>query len=376
MSNAKFSRLLMYIKKIKSGYFRPVRIIKFLFRVAKAPKNYYSPLTLKYYVFIISYLRCYLQGGFSTDEVFHLGLGSSFPTRENINKFVSYSNITKIDRVVNPRSWAPIKHNKGIFHMICKNLNLPVPKLYAIIFKNNLSISYLNSLLIKKNDLIKFIREELPDEFVIKPETGSMGWFVNIYTKTNLGIIDGFGNLKTEQEIIESMMNNKQYNSFVVQEKLRNHPYLADLFPSESLHNIRIMTLIDSSGHCKILHAHLQIATGQNIASQQGDLRIQISLDDGTLDYGMLYDKKNGGFNKVTEHSGTDRNLREYKLPLWEDLLLLAEEAAFKFLPLRTLGWDITITEKGLKILEANSPYTPPNLFEAMDEFTKILLNS
>ena len=261
--------------------------------------------------------------------------------------------------------------------MICKNLDLPVPKLYAIIFKNNVSISYLNSLLIKKNDVVKFIREELPDEFVIKPESGSMGKFVNIYTKTNLGIVDAFGNLKTEQEIIENIMNHKKYKSFVVQEKLRNHSYLAKLFPSESLHNIRIITLIDSSGQCKILHAHLQIATAQNVASQLGDLRIQISLDDGSLEYGMLYDKKRGGFKKVTEHSETGQNLKEFKLPLWEEVLSLAEEAAVKFLPLRTLGWDIAITEKGLKILETNNyPYTPPNLFEPMDKFIDTLLDN
>jgi hypothetical protein len=125
------------------------------------------------------------------------------------------------------------------------------------------------------------------------------------------------------------------------------------------------------------LHAHLQIATGQNIASQQGDLRIQISLVDGSLEYGMLLDKKKGGFKNVIDHSETGQNLKEFKLPLWKETLSLPEEVALKFLPLRTLGWDISITEKGLKILETNNyPYKPPNLFEPMDKFIKTLLDN
>jgi hypothetical protein len=78
----------------------------------------------------------------------------------------------------------------------------PDGKLYSIIFKNNVSISYLNSSLVKKNDLIKFIRDELPDELVIKPTSGWKGIALNIYTKTKFGIKDAFGDLKTEQEII------------------------------------------------------------------------------------------------------------------------------------------------------------------------------
>jgi hypothetical protein len=41
----------------------------------------------------------------------------------------------------------------------------------------------------------------------------------------------------------------------------------------------------------------------------------------------------------------------------------------------RSLGWIITITEKGPKLLEANSPYAPPNFFEPMDSYIKTILN-
>ena len=194
--------------------------------------------------------------------------------------------------------------------------------------------------------------------------------------KQTAQIKDGLGNLTTGHAIYESIMNNETYDSFIIEERLKNHPYLRKINPSENLHTIRIITLVNSSNQCKILNAHLNIATGPKITSQQGNIKISISLDDGTLEYGIFFDQKRGGFKKLTEHPETGVNFKEFRLPFWEEIISLSREAAFKFLPLRTLGWDIAITEKGVIILEINTLYYPPNYFEQMDIFVKNLLSS
>jgi hypothetical protein len=99
-------------------------------------------------------------------------------------------------------------------------------------------------------------------------------------------------------------------------------------------------------------------------------------LNDGSLRYGIYINKTKGGFKKVNEHPETGRKFEEFKIPFWEEVLALVQEAALKFLPLRTLGWDIAVTEKGLKILETNNPYTPPNFFQPIDKFIKTLLDN
>ena len=361
----------MYLK-----YFRPIKHCKWLYTTAKSCTRFYSPLSFKYYVFFISYLRCYLKGGFYDYEVFQLGLGSFFTPAKRIEQYVGGEKMRQITSILNPLSWNSVSSNKGLFYLICKNFNLPIPELYAIIFKYNLSISYLNSSLLKKDDLIGFIREVLPSEFVIKPELGTYGRYVNVYTKSDRGINDGCGNILSEKEIVKHIFSIEKYNSFIVQERLKNHHDILNLFPSESLHNIRIITLIDSSKSCKILHAHLNIATEENITSQSGSLKASISLNDGNLEYGVFIDKNKGGFKKISEHPETGIKFNEFYLPLWDEILSLAKEAALKFLPLRSCGWDIAITDKGLKILETNAqPYAPPNLFQSMDEFIKILLS-
>ena len=365
---------MRYLIKRKIKKYRPDILIKKFYKIARDCNNYYSPKTYKYYLFLLYYLRCFIIGELNVRQVFTLGLGSSFVSRKNILKYSALKKVPKIYDRLSPRSWRHIQR-KGIFYIFCKNLGLPIPKLYAVIFKNHASISYINSSLIKIEDLPGFIKDELPTEFVIKPNMGSLGRGVNTYAKTNKGIVDDSGNLKTEQEIIKDIFNNRKIrtDSFIVQERLKNHPEFLKLYPSDNLHNIRLMTLIKSSGKCNIFHGHLQIATDHHAASQQGNLRIKISLNDGSLDYGVLKDNDKGGFEKVTRHPVTGQEFKDFKIPFWKEVLAFADEAAMKLLPLRTLGWDIAITEKGVVCIETNVPYGPPYYFMPPDEFVKIL---
>jgi len=364
----------MYLKNKKLNSFRPNKIIKKLYEIAIKCKNYYSPRSFKYYIFLISCLRLYVKGGFGPSQVFQLGLGSFFLSNKKIHKYIGLHKMNEIIRALDPKPWRSIQ-DKGIFYTICKNLKLPIPELYAILFTNHMSVSYKNFSLLKKDDLIEFIRNELPEEFVIKPSNGLRGKFLNIYTKTNLGIVNAFGDLKTEQEICENMRNQKWFYSFIVQERLRNHPYLLKVHPSDYLHTIRIITFVNSAGQCEILHTHLDLATGQNFASQKGSLRIKIAKNDGILEYGILFDKTAGGFKKIAEHPETGIDFKEFKLPFWNEILTLSKETALKFLPLRTLGWDFAITEKGIKIIETNVEYAAPNVFGEMDKILKTLLD-
>lgn len=365
----------MYLKGKKLNFFRLDRVFKKPYKIAKACKSFYSPMTYRYYMFLVSCLVWYIKGGFIPKQVFQLGLGLSFTSNEKINKYIGYYKMMKIIGELDPKPLWPIS-DKGKFYTICMNSNLPIPKLYAILFKKNKSVSYINSSVIKKSDLIEFIRNELPNEFVIKPCMGEQGLFINAYKKTGFGITNQQGDLKTEQDIYDSMMNHKQFYSFIVQERLSNHPYFLKVHPCEYLHNVRIITFINSAGQFKILHAHLNLASeGQNIASQKGNLKIKISQNDGIFEYGILMDIDKGGFKKITEHPETGKNFKEFKLPFWKDILSFSKKAALEFLPWRTLGWDFAITEKGVKILEANIGYSAPNLFGEMDKIIKTLLD-
>lgn len=366
----------MPLNKLGIKDFRPDKIVKKLSQLAKFCKRFHSPLSIKYYLSFFNYFWLRRAEKYRHDEIFSLGLLSSSPSDKNTNKYISQKKFNKTLWTLNGMSkWYVTSLNKGIFYNFCERLNLPIPKLYAIIFRDFLSVSYItDSPLLDKDNLVQFITNELPNEFVVKPILGQGGESVNFYTKADNGIIDGLANVTSAHEIYESIINNKKYDSFIVQEKLKNQPCFLKISPSQNLHTIRIITLVNSSKQFKILNGHLNIASGPKITSQQGDLKINISLDDGTLEYGILFDLKKGGFKKVTEHPETDLKFNEFKLPFWDEVIAISKKAALNFLPMRTLGWDFALTEKGPILLETNTSYYPPNYFSQMDEFKKILL--
>ena len=128
----------------------------------KLCKEFYSPTTFKFYIFVIYWLRCFIIAGLNARQVFNVGLGSSFVSKENILKYSALQKVPEIYDKLSPRSWRQIQR-KGAFYIFCKNLGLPIPKLYAILFNKHASVSYINSSLIKRDDLAEFIRNELPD---------------------------------------------------------------------------------------------------------------------------------------------------------------------------------------------------------------------
>jgi hypothetical protein len=74
----------------------------------------------------------------------------------------------------------------------------------------------------------------------------------------------------------------------------------------------------------------------------------------------------------TSEHPETGLKFAGFRLPLWKEVLSLSEEAAYKFLPLRTVGWDLAITEKDVKLIEANAYYGIP-FTRQMSNFIKNL---
>jgi len=82
-----------YLKK-NLKLFQPGKIFKKLYKITKACKRYHSPITFKYYIFLISYLRFYVKGGFNDVRGLNKGLHYPPPSNEKSNKYVNFQIIT------------------------------------------------------------------------------------------------------------------------------------------------------------------------------------------------------------------------------------------------------------------------------------------
>jgi hypothetical protein len=249
---------------------------------------------------------------------------------------------------------------------------VPVPKLYAIFFKTTAGWSYNSVILESRDDWKRFFDHQLPSEFVIKPAQSACGHGVNFFRKTNKGFIDAFKISYTSQQLYDAITSHPKYDSFVIQQHLKNHPQLTHLTDVELLQTVRIITFVDCNSQCHILHAHLKMITGQNIVDNfehglSGNIEAMVSLGDGLLKPAITMTKDGSGIKTIPIHPKTGVSFGQFRLPLWLQACKLVKEAAAKFLPIRTIAWDVALTPDGPYIVEANIWWEPPNQHRRMD---------
>jgi hypothetical protein len=253
-------------------------------------------------------------------------------------------------------------------------LGITIPQLYAIFFKRNAGWTYDGSLLTGPDDWQAFIERKLPSEFVIKPARGVYGNGVNIFTSNGSGFLDASGELCKGKDIYDIMVSDDKYDSYIIQERLSNHPELVRLTDTKALQTIRAITFVESSGDCKLLLAHLKLIIGDNIVDntehgKSGNMQVLISLTDGVLRTPAVMMTVDGSGPKTFSlHPKSGFRFEGFQLPLWHDICDLVKDSAKKFLPIRTIGWDVGLTSKGPAIVEANMFWDPPNAHNRMEE--------
>lgn len=351
---------------------RPVRTIKQLFRIAQFCNRIIPLYKPEYPGTLLRAVRLCNEEGFSPDEAFRLGLFKPNLSPDESSKYISRKKLTKLQEAVNPVSWAFFLKDKSIFYRYCMTLGVPVPKLYAIFFSKTAGWSYDGSALTTRDDWKEFFDRRVPSEFVIKPAQGAYGKGLNVFTRSEKGFNDAFGKSYTARQLYDSMLAHTKNDSFVIQQRLKNHHELIRLSGTQSLQTVRIITFIDNNGRCRILHAHLKPIIGRHLVDTfidglTGNIEATISLDDGLLKPANQITSTGLGIKTISTHPETGVSFDRFQLPLWPETCKLVKETAPNFLPVRVIGWDAALTPNGPCIVEANIWWDPPNQHQCIN---------
>ncbi len=353
---------------------------KNLFRTAKLSVTF-SRMVNKPFASVFRNARIVCKEGlFQPDEAFRLGLFNPELTTDERTQYLSRKRLTKIQKKLNPESWAPILKNKGIFYRHCIALDIPVPKIYGIFLKEMSGWCFDNSILNNRDDWRLFFENKVCDKFVIKPTHGAFGSGVSVFSRKQGGFIDSVGKMHTPSEMYSVMNLDSKHDGFLIQKRLRNHSEIIRLTNTEYLQTARITTLIDARNCCHIIHAHLKLITGSNVTDgfdkgQSGNIQAMIGLDDGILKPAVTMAQDGSGLRTLDIHPKTGIKISGFALPFWNDACTLVRDAAIKFTPLQTIGWDVAFTPDGPVIVEGNIWWDPPNQHRRMNEITEALLH-
>lgn len=148
-----------------------------------------------------------------------------------------------------------------------------------------------------------------------------------------------------------AMLDYIQQNKLVVLEQvLKQHEDMARLHPA-SVNTMRILTdLVDDTVHIAYITVKMGRGGGVCDNSGQGGVLCRVDIESGRIcspatdDYFNVYDK----------HPDTGIVFQGYQLPMVDEAIALAKEAAREIPQVGHVGWDVAITPDGPAIIEGN----------------------
>jgi len=346
---------------------KPGRFAIEIVELARLAARTHSPGSLKYpRTFCHALLLC-LKEGYQPKEAYGLGLFDPDHPPEFYKKFMSKQKMTKLQKMLNPKSWSYLTEDKSVFYNFCSAFQIPTPKLYGLFFRKTPGWGFGNEILTTRKDWISFFEEKIPEEFAIKPSRGVYGQKITILKKTDKGFLNwATGRHLSAGDVCDLMEKDSKFDRFVIQERMKSHPEIVRLTGNSFLQTVRISTYVNQKDECRILHATLKMILGDNVIDnfylgRTGNIVTPVEQNRGILRKGKMAGGARGALKSVSIHPKTGVSIEGFQMPLWQECRALVKECVFKFLPIRTIGWDVGITEKGPVIVEGNMWWDPPN---------------
>ncbi len=345
--------------------------------IAKMAQRICPFLSPNYIKAVVRNMRICSGFRYTPAEAFRLGFFAPDFDTARLAKFISRKRLTKIQKKLNPEDRADLAKDKGLFYRFCLESSLRIPQLYLLCYDKTSWLDCLNNLpRVSSQQKIEFVTGKLPHQFVLKPIRSAYGKGVAVFTRNHTGFVDTNGSSFTPQELVKYLESDYP-DAFLIQERIQNHPDIVALTGSGALQTVRFITLIDKKGQPRLLHAHFKpitkpdIIIDTHIEGLLGNVEVPVDIEQGILGPGNQIIDTGQGILKIIEHPLTGKPFRGFKLPGWKQACRLATSAAVKFLPLRTIGWDIALTPDGPCIIEANVWWDPPNQHLVMDKITE-----
>jgi hypothetical protein len=308
--------------------------------------------------------RC-RQGRFAPVEAFRLGMldgGRIVPWSVSVSR----KNTTKLQKALNPAETRRSFTNKWEFFLQTREAGLPTVPVIAFYDAVSGSFSLPNRRQMAAGAGVQHLEAVLPEAFVIKRVNGAFGHGLRVVLRDADGYTDTSGRRFTLEDLLEESATESP-EGVLFQPRLTNHQGMVELTGVGGRQTCRVITLADTDGQVRILHAHLNIIcrssqmTDNFIDGWKGNVEAPIDLATGALAQANFLCDSGCGPTIVDPHPVSGRRLAGAMLPLWSATCDLAHQAARFALPARAIGWDLAITNAGPVVVEGNVFWHPPN---------------
>lgn len=237
--------------------------------------------------------------------------------------------------------------DKKLMHITNCGMKINQPK--TLFFTENKGFLSESLDKISTNECMELVMNSEADKIFAKPVFGVGGKGICIFKREEGKYIDKQNQLVLDEKFLEDISG----ESFIIQEGVKQHAIMNTIYP-DSLNTFRIVTEYDNN-NVKILFSILRMGSGGNQIdnASSGGMNIAINTENGTLGNIAIANDR----SRYNQHPDTGFKFDNYQFPetMWEDIKSFATMIAYKYAPIRYIGWDIAYSENGPVLIEGNN---------------------
>jgi hypothetical protein len=210
--------------------------------------------------------------------------------------------------------------------------------------------------------------ESAPLELFVKPIIGVNGAGAFVARRAGSRFFFGESEANESEGSLEDFYyftsaRAKDGEALMVQPRFRSHPDLLEFSSTSGLATARIVTVMVNN-KARVLYACARLAVGTNITDNlakglSGNLNAAIDIDTGILSRAWGSRRHDWPLMQpIAAHPNTGRQIQGGVFPLWPKVIDLALQAQYSVPGLRTVGWDIAVTDNDeITLIEGNPHY-------------------
>lgn len=307
-----------------------------------------------------------LNAGFTEREYQFYGFDSLSEPQQAMSYLSQRANVTICRPCVNRGDQQHILEDKWVAQKFFHGLGLPTPHCLGL-YHPMLGVGTDTTQLRNSTDFLRVLGNCYPQRLVFKPRGGRQGSNVIVAEVSQEDIT---GNVTVRSEGIETTLDSflenlpmdvfehydGSYQGWIVQGYIPQHSVLNEICPY-TVNTVRVVTLLDAQNrartHSAVLRLGREGSPGDNWAT--GGVAVGLDVGSGKMADGVFKPKYGGEW--VSAHPDSGCEFRGRTVPFWKEILEVCNHAAEQFPGVRSVGWDIAVTESGPFIVEGNSDW-------------------
>lgn len=336
----------------------PAAIIRFIRRCSDGNRSLAKLDRISFAKQLCEVYRLQRENGLEPHEYYRYELCRRELSWEQKRRYLSKNHAFLIHRTINPKFEYGLLQ-KMVAQRFFTAMGVRMPVLYG--FYDRFSGHDVQGAPLQTRDqFVRLIETGAFTDFVLKAVGANRGEGVRVCRKLEGGEI--FSSIDGEISLFQlfDKIAVTQYDenagavadSWLIQERVRQHPFL-DRYTTDATQTARIVTYITRTGQIEVLMRLLKIARAGKYIDNVGTTGFAAPIDEnGVLGEAAQITKT--GIVHYAAHPETGAAIAGERLPYFREIMAMALTCQSLAPQLRSLGWDIAITQDGPVLLEGN----------------------